>query len=542
MNLRGRIILLSGLFVLGIIYYITRLKMTGIPYYANEDAIYHLNRLVGLENVWISPVNYNSFVGMGSLANIFYPWLTMYPMWILFKLCGSFVWAYKLYYVLLGILTLYLSFFLLQRITGNDLSAFCFAVLYTFSSYRFADVFYRGALGECIALAFLPLVCLGMHEIFWKRFERWYILSIAMALLAYSHLLTLLLTSILVLTVAIIFLVKTDCRKQRFCAFLKAAFLAILLSLGALVPIAQAGLSVLMHHPDGSVEQLVSEADSIFVILGNSVTNAPTAHGVGLLVLIVLVLDVVLLVRAKDKKQLGIPIFFMILGTLLFICTSSLVPWGILAKLPFIRVIQFPWRLNAFVTLFLFLAFAMMLPDVLEKLSKWKALIPIGIVLCAVGLNLWSVIRLKPSELFRIKEEYVRSMSYAHMDYTPEAYYQAFCEGIGPYRMDGERITPDVTVSSNGDILQVDLEDGKRGQILEVPVCCSLMTKAKVNDVKTDSWISERGTVLLRINTDGPATVEVYNRYTALIYASWSVSLLAFVFLAILAAREYSVK
>jgi hypothetical protein len=72
-NLRGRIILLAGLFVLGFAYYATHLKMTGIPYFANEDTIYHLNRLVGLENVWISPVNYNSFAGMGAFPSSFIP-------------------------------------------------------------------------------------------------------------------------------------------------------------------------------------------------------------------------------------------------------------------------------------------------------------------------------------------------------------------------------------------------------------------------------------------------------------------------------------
>ncbi len=71
-NARNKeLVLVTGLFILGLIYYAAGLIMVGIPYYSGEDTLYHLNRLIGLENVWFSPVNYNSFAGHGSLVNVF---------------------------------------------------------------------------------------------------------------------------------------------------------------------------------------------------------------------------------------------------------------------------------------------------------------------------------------------------------------------------------------------------------------------------------------------------------------------------------------
>ena len=51
---------LAIMFVLGVVYYIPRLFRADFPYCYPEDAEFHLNRLIGLDNVWVSPVNYNT--------------------------------------------------------------------------------------------------------------------------------------------------------------------------------------------------------------------------------------------------------------------------------------------------------------------------------------------------------------------------------------------------------------------------------------------------------------------------------------------------
>ena len=49
------------LFLTGILYYVPRFLMEGIPHYLNEDTYFHLNRVIGLRNVFHSPIHYLNF-------------------------------------------------------------------------------------------------------------------------------------------------------------------------------------------------------------------------------------------------------------------------------------------------------------------------------------------------------------------------------------------------------------------------------------------------------------------------------------------------
>ena len=169
---RKRYAVLVLLVVLSILHYCTSFFISGVPHYEPEDTFFHFNRLLGLGNVWESPVSFHSFAGTGTYVNLFYPWLTMYPMWALYRLCNSYVLAYKLFYLFLGTITILMSYGCMKSITRDEMSSICFATMYLFSSYRFANVFRRAALGESIAMAVLPLVIMGYYHIFFCDKEK----------------------------------------------------------------------------------------------------------------------------------------------------------------------------------------------------------------------------------------------------------------------------------------------------------------------------------------------------------------------------------
>lgn len=43
------------------------------------DMYFHMSRLEGLQNVFTNPINFQTYNGVGSGVNYFYPWLTYYP-------------------------------------------------------------------------------------------------------------------------------------------------------------------------------------------------------------------------------------------------------------------------------------------------------------------------------------------------------------------------------------------------------------------------------------------------------------------------------
>ena len=71
-------LIVLSLLILGAAYCLPLFAMPGI--HKVDDTTFHVGRLVGLSNVFASPVNFNSFGKNGLMVNIFYPWLTMYPM------------------------------------------------------------------------------------------------------------------------------------------------------------------------------------------------------------------------------------------------------------------------------------------------------------------------------------------------------------------------------------------------------------------------------------------------------------------------------
>lgn len=43
------------------------------------DLSFHLNRLLGMEGIYASPINFKAFYGIGLGVNYFYPFLTFFP-------------------------------------------------------------------------------------------------------------------------------------------------------------------------------------------------------------------------------------------------------------------------------------------------------------------------------------------------------------------------------------------------------------------------------------------------------------------------------
>jgi hypothetical protein len=538
-NIRRKIVICLVLSGLGVLYYSTRFFMDGIPHYRSEDTIFHISRLMGLANVWSSPVCYNSFSGTGTYVNLYYPWLTMYPMWLLYRVCSSYTLAYKLYFLFLGIITIFVSYRCMKSMTHDEISAVCFAVLYSFSSYRFANVFRRAAVGESIAMTFLPVVLLGMYNIYFGDEKKWRTLGIGIALIAYSHNLSLLLVAAMITTLGIITFRRWDCRKERIIAFMKAVFTSIVLSLGSLVPMLCASFSNSVFHPEGSIETIQNHADRLGDIINNSVSNVPTAHSIGLLILLALA-GYFFLVRNQKTAEPGMRYVsgvFITAGIIMTISASSLLPWGLIGKFPLLRIIQFPWRLNAYATLFIAAAFSIEFTYVKYPV---KRMITAAACIAAVVLTWSSVFILHNDEEKRVTDQTIAEMEYEHRDYSPKTaikYRNQNGYTLNHYYLDGNEADPALTVSENGTSLFVNINTVRKNQVIDIPVYWYTSVQARINGESAASRMSDRGTVLLTIPDDGGNIIEIFHTYDKVTYISWLTST-AFLILLIFTKRR----
>ncbi|GEO68034.1 hypothetical protein [Levilactobacillus spicheri] len=315
--------------------------------YTGDDLGFHLNRIQGLYQAFklsgnwfqIPAVATTAFSAWGYPINLFYPALSLIPAaWIQAVATG--VGGYYVYLILLNLVTLGIAAFTAQRILKSRAQGFLVAVIYGFAQYRFLDFFVRGALAEGIVFAFLPLIFYGIYCLTVGDDRRWYWLAIGMALIALTHVISLVLCAVGVVIMLSMWVLRRDQLGRRLQHLGLATGTAILLSLSFLGPLVEQ----LKQVGKLGVAQytLADSATQLGDLLSNSLDNATASNQInfGVLFLILTVLAIV-----AWKRLTAFDRYCLILGWVFVFMATNLFPWGLFQGM--LGVIQFPWRFLA---------------------------------------------------------------------------------------------------------------------------------------------------------------------------------------------------
>lgn len=109
------------------------------------------------------------------------------------------------------------------------------AFLYTLSIYRLIDLYTRAALGEGMAMIFLPLVMWGMYELFLGNEKKWYLAALGFTGVMQCHILSTELAVCFGGLFGLLYIGRLR-EKGRFRALLAAAGSTVLLNLGLMLP------------------------------------------------------------------------------------------------------------------------------------------------------------------------------------------------------------------------------------------------------------------------------------------------------------------
>ena len=155
----------------------------------------------------------------------------LYNLWLPLRTC------YQVYLFAVTLATCLIAYYSFAKITASRRLGLLGALLYTLSAYRLTCVYTRAAVGEFTAMAFFPLVLLGLYGIYTKdkpRFGDWLPMALGMAAMVQSHLLSCELTALLLILFCLLRLRETF-RPARLLAWVKAALLAVGLVCAALL-------------------------------------------------------------------------------------------------------------------------------------------------------------------------------------------------------------------------------------------------------------------------------------------------------------------
>lgn len=536
----NKLIIYTGLLVVGVLYYLPHLMIDGIPQYPYEDAVFHLSRIMGLSSVWKSPVNFLNFHHNGLMVNIFYPWLTIYPAYLLYKIFGSYITAYKAYYLILTIITLFLAFDVMHHISKNKLSAFAFAVLYTFSSYRFENLFHRSAMGETTAITLWLLLFLGLYHVFFGDWTHWGYLTAGMALLSYTHNLSLMI-GILITALSFLFSVRFwDNKSKRIRSLFYAAICTFFLTLGSLVPMLELYFTNKLQIPSGSGLSLKRSVFDLPTVIKKMILNDTSAHSVGLIVFATaMCLCLFMIVKMVKKEEMsgnkGIN-FFAITGIAFIFIVSDLLPWEWIGEHTFLKFLQIVWRLNICPTIFILSAFSYYLPQMISS-RKTAFCISLFIVAAAIGIHYKTFLVLHHMEHTRVFDDYIISGEAASMDYAPlqAKYYrnkthQPHLSGILFQDNNKTNISadPEITISEDGSVYSAvfSVTVPSDGLTVDLPVFRYSSQICELNGTEIVTEMSERGSTLIKLEHEQSQAneIRIYYRYTTLAHISHLIS------------------
>lgn len=343
--------------------------------YFGHDLNYHLQRIAAMGEelsygqfpVRIATTTLNGYGYLNPLCYcelfLLLPAL-LYNAWLPLRTC------YQVYVFAVTLAAAGCSYLCFARISGSRRDGVLGAAFYTLSSYRLVCVWFRAAVGEYTAISFLPLVLLGVWQIYTcekPRFAQWAPLALGMAALVQCHLISTELTAALLVLFCLLRLRQT-LAPARLLAWVKAAALAFGLSAWFLLPFLSTVLSVPLQVNGPSVGKPQREGLYLVQLLnpfgpGSGGTSTGTSTDMsltlGLPLLLGLGLVVWCLVRRREAPRPRALTLTAGLGLFCLLAAMEFFPWDFVeswlgaAAAKALTTFQYPWRFLALAVLLL---------------------------------------------------------------------------------------------------------------------------------------------------------------------------------------------
>lgn len=414
--------------ILGIILILTFL--ISIPYLNFEpitahDISYHANRIISISEELKAGhfpvlIHSNLLDGFGYAGPLFYPEIFLYIPAILTAFGLNFLTSYKLFTMITTFFTLLFTFYSANHIFKKKNIAWTITILYGTSFYRLADVYERGAIGEVLAIVFLPIIICGLYEIIFGENKKCWIICFGIFGLINSHVLTFAMSIILIITICLINMLRIFKDKKRLITLIIAGVISILLIFSFVLPYLEQSSSDKFNVDEKIYNGafLQSYSVSLKELINNRFGIGDFYKGIGTILLILPVFIIVC--KDKDNQTKFMKQLFGI-GLVVLFASTSIFPWEALCnKFNSITTLQFPYRLNIISTLLFSFVGGYALCQIIGNKLELNKLVYILLILFT--LNLLSSLNINSGNF--TEETIINSAPVGNGEYKPYALKQ----------------------------------------------------------------------------------------------------------------------
>ena len=370
-DLRGCLFLLGGAVLLASM----PVLMQGVGIFG-DDIHFHLSRIDAIAQGLKAgqfPVRIYSQAknGYGYTPSLFYGELCLYFPAVLRTLGVSVQLSYHLYVLAVQMLTAGIAFYSFRQMFSHNKTALLGSVLYLLNPYRLQNLYWRAAVGEYTAMAFLPLIPAALCLLYGRKEPTkkqagvaCTELVIAFGMLLQTHMISL---EIMVLATAVfcLFHLRRTCSRCVLFVWLKSVAIVLLLNLWFLLPFLEIMGSGIYGGMYGGTTM---NAGRMIQRSGYAIPKVLTWNTHGRNIGIELIIGGMVFLWAWIGHDEEIPhreqkIGLWSTGIGLAACWASTntFPWGLVGALPgkisgILLAIQFPWRYLTLAAILLTLA------------------------------------------------------------------------------------------------------------------------------------------------------------------------------------------
>ncbi len=329
----------------------------GKTYVRGEDMFFHLTRIKGIAEslragyfpvrnqlYWLH--NYGYGVGF------YYPDVFLYFPALMVLLGFDLLSSYKVFLIVCGFFSVASVWYATMRITKIRPAAYTAAVLMTFSAYRLSNLYYRGAVGETQAAVFLPLIILGLYEIFYENPGRWFYFAAGFLGLLCSHIISLTIAAVFTFLFLLLHIKKLLTDRQIFFGLVKSVLFTAGIGSFFWMPM----LEQMKTNPELRINRIIDSGANLNIAnyafpiqnllsrfkIWNFAWQADCIYPGWPLLLVPLFGILVWKKRNRIVRAADYMLGFALL--MLWMCTRAF-PWTVKIFLPFVTRIQFAYRI-----------------------------------------------------------------------------------------------------------------------------------------------------------------------------------------------------
>lgn len=487
-------------------------------YIAGNDTDFHISNIYSIYTNMIQG-NFSKILpiiaqGFGYGTGIFYPRLAHMSTAVLTAIFGgNVIGALKAIHFIVYFLSAVMMYKLVYRIFNNKCSAIVSSIFYLTFPYTITEVFVRDSLAESFMFIFMPMIILGLYELFYgnkKAFYIWFILGYVGII--NSHLVLAVYFTALV-CIYLSLNIKKVFKKENFKCLCLASILIILLTASFTIPLLEhKALGIYTVFEGNSMSDRGTIVNSTmgfkdFFLQEPSKDFSLITYYLNLLGVLLACITIIFNKKLiKDNKEKNFFKFLIMLTIVLLFLMSKFCPWIILPKI--MVMIQFVWRLETVLVLALSILAGLVLRVFNTKKSKVIMLIVIILFNGYTVYNAYNFDMIKEINIHDI------NLSERGMGWEREYLPTATEENLEYFEKRNQEIlikegNSEITIlENNTPNLKATIENCSKEMTIELPRIYYLGYDAKIindngNETKLELYMNDKGFVETKVNSNG---------------------------------------